>query len=305
MTITDGRPELSTLAQQYAENGFVLVKGLLSKDEAAYYRQRSHDLLAQLNRHDDPTWKSAMGLADGATRLQHLHDAQFYDAEFSKLLVDSRFTDVAAAVMGVDNVQLHHTKLFVKPPENGSPFPLHQDHPFFPHTYHRVGAAIFHFDDAPEEKGCVRVIPGSHKDGPREHSPEGSYHLLEPSFDVGDLRTRSDSPEVEGRWGTGVFLLQCPSHRREQRPLPPRLRLVGHLAAPPLRRRVAVQVRAIRVLRDQRQVVAAPETTYQLPRFDPAAASRHLPLQDWLRAVADDAAGHVLAEVRHPQPDRW
>ncbi|HET6743417.1 MAG TPA: phytanoyl-CoA dioxygenase family protein, partial [Kribbella sp.] len=79
---------------------------------------------------------------------------------------------------------LHHTKLFVKPPENGSPFPLHQDHPFFPHTYHRVGAAIFHFDDAPEEKGCVRVIPGSHKDGPREHSPEGSYHLLEPSFDA-------------------------------------------------------------------------------------------------------------------------
>jgi len=30
----------------------------------------------------------------------------------------------------------------------------------------------------------VRVIPGSHKDGPREHSPEGSYHLLEPSFDA-------------------------------------------------------------------------------------------------------------------------
>jgi phytanoyl-CoA hydroxylase len=184
MTITSGKPELATLAQQYAAEGFVLVKGLLSKEEAAHYRQRSHDLLAQLNRHDDPTWKSAMGLADGATRLQHLHDAQFYDAEFAKLLVDPRFTDVAAAVMDVDNVQLHHTKLFVKPPENGSPFPLHQDYPFFPHTYHRVGAAIFHFDDAPVEKGCVRVIPGSHKQGPREHSPEGSFHLTEPAFDA-------------------------------------------------------------------------------------------------------------------------
>ena len=121
MTITSSRPELAALAEYYADEGFVLVKGLLSKEEAAYYRQRSHDLLAQLNRHDDPTWKSAMGLADGATRLQHLHDAQFYDAEFAKLLVDPRFTDVAAAVMGTDNVQLHHTKLFVKPPENGSP----------------------------------------------------------------------------------------------------------------------------------------------------------------------------------------
>jgi hypothetical protein len=58
MTITSSRPELSALAEQYAADGFVLVKGLLSKEEAAYYRQRSHDLLAQLNRHDDPTWKS-------------------------------------------------------------------------------------------------------------------------------------------------------------------------------------------------------------------------------------------------------
>ena len=139
MTITSSNPELSALAQQYAEEGFVLVKGLLSKEEAAHYRQRSHDLLARLNRTDDPTWASARDMTEAPTRLQHLHDAQFYDAEFSKLLVDPRFTDVAAAVMGVDNVQLHHTKLFVKPPENGSPFPLHQDHPFFPHTYHRVG----------------------------------------------------------------------------------------------------------------------------------------------------------------------
>jgi ectoine hydroxylase-related dioxygenase (phytanoyl-CoA dioxygenase family) len=188
MTITSSGTDLSTLARQYAEDGFVLVKGLLSKEEAAYYRQRSHDLLAALNRNDDPTWKSAMGLSDGRTRLQHLHDAQFYDAAFSRLLVDPRFTDVAAAVMGVDNVQLHHTKLFVKPPENGSPFPLHQDHPFFPHTYHRVGAAIFHFDDAPEEKGCVRVIPGSHKDGPREHDPEGSFESATPQpAEAGDV----------------------------------------------------------------------------------------------------------------------
>ena len=174
MTITS-TTELSELAGHYAEHGFVLVKGLLSKEEAASYRETSHRLLAQLNRDDDPTWQSAMGMSDAKTRLQHLHDAQFYDAAFSRLLVDPRFTDVAAAVMGVENVQLHHTKLFVKPPENGSPFPLHQDYPFFPHRDHRVGAAIFHFDDAPEEKGCVRVIPGSHLAGPREHDPAGAH----------------------------------------------------------------------------------------------------------------------------------
>ena len=151
MTITSSTPDLSELAEHYAEHGYVLAKGLLSKEEAVSYRETSHRLLAQLNRDDDPTWAAARGMTDSPTSLQHLHDAQFYDAAFSRLLVDPRFTDVAAAVMGVPNVQLHHTKLFVKPPENGSPFPLHQDYPFFPHAYHRVGAAIFHFDAAPEE----------------------------------------------------------------------------------------------------------------------------------------------------------
>jgi phytanoyl-CoA hydroxylase len=168
----------------YAEQGYLLVKGLLSKEEAAAYRETSHRLLARLNRHDDPTWGSAKTVTAEKTKLQHLHDTQFYDAAFSRLLVDPRFTDVAAEVLGVPNVQLHHTKLFVKPPENGSPFPLHQDYPFFPHTFHRVAAAIFHFDDAPVEKGCVRVVPGSHLHGPRTHDPEGGYHLPDVPFET-------------------------------------------------------------------------------------------------------------------------
>lgn len=183
MTAT-AAPDLEDLGAAYARDGYVLVRGLLTPEEAAAYRQTSHDLLDRLNRSDDPTWQSASEVAMGqATSLRHLHDAQFYDAAFSRLLTDPRFTDVAAAVLGTPNVQLHHTKLFVKPPENGSPFPLHQDHPFFPHTYNRVGAAIFHFDDAPEEKGCVRIIPGSHAGGPREHNPEGSFHLPDVPFD--------------------------------------------------------------------------------------------------------------------------
>jgi len=102
---------------------------------------------------------------------------QFYAAAFSRLIVDPRFTDIASALIGSPDVQLHHTKMFIKPPENGSPFPLHQDYPFFPHSKHTVAAAIFHFDDAPEDKGCVRVVPGSHNRGPLAHAGEGGWHL--------------------------------------------------------------------------------------------------------------------------------
>ncbi len=100
---------------------------------------------------------------------------------FTRLLSDPRLVDPVADLIG-PNVQLHHTKLFIKPPEKGSPFPMHQDHPFFPHERHTMLAAIIHFDDAPLVKGCVRVVPASHRLGPLEHDPEGSFHLPEQEY---------------------------------------------------------------------------------------------------------------------------
>jgi ectoine hydroxylase-related dioxygenase (phytanoyl-CoA dioxygenase family) len=157
------------------------VHGLLSRAEASTYRQECHDLAARLsaNASMESTWKSARLVAGAQeqTMLLGCHNVQFYSAAFSRLIVDPRLTDIAAELIGSPNVQLHHTKMFIKPPEKGSPFPLHQDHPFFPHERHSMIAAIFHFDDAPVEKGCVWVVPGSHRLGPLEHDPEGSWHL--------------------------------------------------------------------------------------------------------------------------------
>ena len=63
---------------------------------------------------------------------------------------------------------------------------MHQDAPFFPHDNHSMIAAIFHFDDAPIEKGCLRVVPGSHKLGMLPHIGEGSWHLSPEEYPVED-----------------------------------------------------------------------------------------------------------------------
>jgi ectoine hydroxylase-related dioxygenase (phytanoyl-CoA dioxygenase family) len=165
----------------YQENGYLLVEGLFDREEAAVWRQEAHDLIERLSAKQsvEATWGSARQLSTGSqqTVLQHCHNVQFYLASFARLLVDERLTGVAADIIGSPNVQLHHNKLFIKPPEKGSPFPMHQDHPYFPHANHSMIAAIVHMDDAPLEKGCVRVVPGSHKLGPLPHNPEGSFHL--------------------------------------------------------------------------------------------------------------------------------
>jgi ectoine hydroxylase-related dioxygenase (phytanoyl-CoA dioxygenase family) len=185
VTVVAIEPRTSYLTDEqlafYQDNGYLLVKGLLTREEAAALRQECHELAERLAvaHNIDATWGAAREGVAGAqeTRILHCHDVQFQSAAFSKLIVDDRLTGIAAAIIGGPNVQLHHTKMFIKPPEKGSPFPLHQDCPFFPHERHSMIAAIIHFDDAPLEKGCVRVVPGSYKLGPIEHEPSGGWHL--------------------------------------------------------------------------------------------------------------------------------
>jgi ectoine hydroxylase-related dioxygenase (phytanoyl-CoA dioxygenase family) len=165
----------------YRDNGYLLVKGMFSREEAAALRQETHDLAARLSdfKNIDATWGSARASVPGAadTQILHCHDVQFQSAIFSRLIVDERLTGAASDIIGSPNVQLHHTKMFIKPPEKGSPFPMHQDYHYFPHEKHTMMAAIIHFDDAPLERGCVRVVPGSHKLGPLGQANKGGWHL--------------------------------------------------------------------------------------------------------------------------------
>ena len=61
----------------------------------------------------------------------------------------------------------------------GTPFPMHQDHPFYEHEGPAYVDAIVHIDTASEENGCLQFLEGSHKLGPLQHirGPESSPHL--------------------------------------------------------------------------------------------------------------------------------
>lgn len=169
--------------RQYREQGFTLISGLFRPDEldrleASFDRLVAGRLAAGAEL--DATWGGERWRArEGAERtvVLHTHDLQAYCAEWTKALVHDRFTAAMSDLLGTPNVQLHHSKLFLKPPGIGSPFPLHQDYPHFPHERHSVMAAILHLTDASEEMGCVRVVPGSHRAGPL---PLGEHLHLDP-----------------------------------------------------------------------------------------------------------------------------
>ncbi len=166
----DGKQNMSSFGltpdQQkfYQDNGYVLVKGVFPKAEVASVRQELHDLTTRLSEkiNIDATWASER---NKGTQILHCHGVQCHLASVARLIIDPRLTSLMQGCVG-PNVQLHHTKMFIKPPEKGSAFPMHQDHPYFPHERHTMAAAVVHFDDATPQKGCIAVYPGSHKLGP-------------------------------------------------------------------------------------------------------------------------------------------
>jgi ectoine hydroxylase-related dioxygenase (phytanoyl-CoA dioxygenase family) len=171
--------------ESYRQQGYLLVKGLFPPEEIRELRGEAAALFERANRlgrHLDGrwpgTWREELPAGQSVAELvlTSVHNVQDHSARFTRLLVDERLTSVLTAVIG-PNVQLHHTKMHLKPPETGAPFPLHQDYSYFPHRDHTMTAAVLHLDRATEANGCLRVLPGSHRQGPLPHRHEGAHFL--------------------------------------------------------------------------------------------------------------------------------
>ncbi len=78
-----------------------------------------------------------------------------------------------------------------------------------------MSAAVVHFDDAPIEKGCLRVVPGSHKLGPLEPDNKGDFSLSAERYPI-----EGATPCPRRGWRRAV--LQLPHHPRQWREHEPR-----------------------------------------------------------------------------------
>lgn len=159
--------------QFYKENGYLLVRGVFNREEVEQMRtavERIIDRAARAEAHDNHAWQGDFLPPEQLKKLvlKGFHDVHYHDAAFMRAVVHPNMAAVLQGLIG-PNVQLHHSKMLVKPPSNGAAFPMHQDYPYFPHRDHSMLAASVHLDDADMENGCLCVVPGSHKQGPIPH----------------------------------------------------------------------------------------------------------------------------------------
>ncbi len=160
---------MSAIRELFEENGYYHARGVYSPDEVETMEAEFDRIVVQIKAAEesvDATWRGASIKKIKARDdvVVHTHNVHRFSAAWLQAVLHRRLLGVVEEIIGKDIV-LHHTKLFFKPPEKGSPFPMHQDWTYFPTIRDTMMAGIIHVSEATDAMGCVRVYPGAHKLG--------------------------------------------------------------------------------------------------------------------------------------------
>ncbi|MEV0390115.1 phytanoyl-CoA dioxygenase family protein [Nonomuraea sp. NPDC050643] len=140
--------EVDRTLQDYDRDGYTIFRNVLDRDLIA----EASDHVAWLQaKHPDRLGE------DLGTELVA------GDPFWVRLVSDARLLDIAELFVGPD-IALFASHYISKPPFAGKPVLWHQDGAYWPLEPMRVVTLWLAVDEATTENGCLRVIPGSHRD---------------------------------------------------------------------------------------------------------------------------------------------
>ncbi len=173
----------------YQSKGYLIVRNLVPRDEAASLLRHGMDILS--GRAPPPTLPPpppAAPRGDPLPRPPRLHMLHRVDPTHERFLLHPRTLDVLEVLIGPDVLALQ-TMIFYNAPGMGGQG-WHQDAYYittYPDTL--IGAWLA-LDRADEENGCVYVVPGSHCEPIYPDAGRGHLVHAEGAF--------ADIPTVEG-----------------------------------------------------------------------------------------------------------
>ncbi len=140
--------------QQYRENGFVKIPNIISKEEAAFYREEVMNCINERNK--------SRGDDQGIIIDQYVNI--WRDNEVLKNLTLHPNVAAAAKKLAGKALRLWHDHIISKLPHNGRKTEFHQDQPYWPHANSTQPISCWiALCDVPQKKGCMSFIPKSHR----------------------------------------------------------------------------------------------------------------------------------------------
>jgi ectoine hydroxylase-related dioxygenase (phytanoyl-CoA dioxygenase family) len=193
----------------YETHGYLVFPEMLDANEVAVLRAALDEVMEEARGLTETNTKFSITLGhDGRHYVRRIFNPIQHHKAFHEAAFHPRILDAVENLIGPD-IQLHHSKLNLKPPSSPEArFEWHQDYPFFPHTNYDLLAVLVHIDESTEENGCLRIMPGIHKLGPRLHrfAKDGAFSSqLEDRSVVADESRVVNVPSPAG----GVELHHC------------------------------------------------------------------------------------------------
>ncbi len=143
----------------YQERGYVIVTDVLTSEERQSVRPAWDEVVAES--------AEAAGLvpAEFEERFPQNRDLWSKSTAFRELLFQSRQGQVAGHFLGTEGARLFHDHAILKPQRRSHAIPWHQDSAYWP--VDRVGNSLWTPTGSVSERGgCLKVLAGSHLDGP-------------------------------------------------------------------------------------------------------------------------------------------
>lgn len=145
---------LEAALEQYRVDGYAIIKGVVDGD-----------LIGEAREHVEWLQEKYPDL-----RPEHFHHPLIRnDAFWVRLVTDSRFLDIAEAVLGPDLACLT-AHYICKPPRDGQAVLWHQDGAYWKLDPMEALTVWLAVDPSTPENGCLKVIPGSHVEPLRPHN---------------------------------------------------------------------------------------------------------------------------------------
>lgn len=145
--------------QQYHDEGYLVVRGLFSAEEVAFYKEHFEAMRMAEN---SPARKDRrqFGQDDPLYVYPRLMQPHRRDEVSLRWLINGRLNQIMTTLLGREPFAVQ-TMFYFKPP-GARGQALHQDQYYLRVQPGTCMAAWMAVDDCDDENGCLRVVPGSH-----------------------------------------------------------------------------------------------------------------------------------------------
>ncbi len=145
--------------QQFAQQGYTVVKGLFSPEETAYYRDYYMNMRESGNVPGD-THIANPGVSDPLLKYPRMLQMHRWDDVSRNWMLEPRINEALVGILGREPYAVQ-TMIYFKPPKARGQA-LHQDNYYLRVQPGTCVAAWMALDRCDQANGCLQIVPGSH-----------------------------------------------------------------------------------------------------------------------------------------------